>query len=186
MPITSSRILSRVRSSLSTRTVSAAMIAAGVMAASVMLAAAPAHAQDGGIALGSHVPPASVQSLDGKAADLTGIVGPGPAVIEFWATWCPNCKELEPAMAAAQTKYAGRVRFVTVAVAINESIDRVRKHIAAHPIAGSVVYDAGGTAASAYDAPATSYVVVIDRTGKVVYTGVGGTQDLDAAIRKAI
>jgi hypothetical protein len=48
------------------------------------------------------------------------------------------------------------------------------------------VFDANGTAASAYDAPATSYVVIIDRTGRVVYTGVGGTQDIDAAIHKAI
>jgi predicted transcriptional regulator len=53
-------------------------------------------------------------------------------------------------------------------------------------MAPTVVYDADGSAASAYDAPATSYVVVIDRAGKVVYTGVGGTQDLDAAIRKAL
>jgi hypothetical protein len=38
----------------------------------------------------------------------------------------------------------------------------------------------------AYDVPATSYVVVIDKTGKIVYTGVGGTQNLDAAIKKAL
>jgi ribosomal protein S5 len=29
-------------------------------------------------------------------------------------------------------------------------------------------------------------VVVLDRQGRVVYTGVGGDQDLDAAIRKAL
>ena len=75
---------------------------------------------------------------------------------------------------------------MTVAVAINESIERVQKHVAAHNMPGTVVYDADGNAASAYDAPATSYVVVIDHTGKVVYTGVGGTQDLDAAIKKAL
>lgn len=145
-----------------------------------------AHAQDGGIALGTHAPTAAVQSLDGKPLQLSTVTGTGPAVIEFWATWCPNCKELEPAMTAAQAKYAGRIKFVTVAVAINESIDRVRKHAAAHNMAPTVVYDADGNAASAFDAPATSYVVVINRAGQVVYTGVGGTQDLDAAIRKAL
>jgi hypothetical protein len=34
--------------------------------------------------------------------------------------------------------------------------------------------------------PATSFVVVIDKTGKVVYTGLGGTQDLDAQIKKVL
>ena len=38
----------------------------------------------------------------------------------------------------------------------------------------------------AFDAPATSYVVVLDKTGKVVYTGLGGKQNLDAAIQKAL
>jgi len=159
-------------------------VAAIVVGAAV--AARPASAQDGGIALGARAPAASVRTLDGKPVDLASVVGPGPALIEFWATWCPNCKELEPTLSAARAKYAGRVTFVTVAVAINESIERVRRHAASHPMGPSIVYDADGTAASAYDAPATSYVVVIDRTGRVVYTGVGGTQDLDAAIRKAL
>jgi thiol-disulfide isomerase/thioredoxin len=159
---------------------------AALAAIAMVALSRPAAAQDGGIALGAHVPPAAVRSLDGAPLQLSTIVGPGPALVEFWATWCPNCKELEPAMAAAQTKYAGRVKFVTVAVAINESIERVRKHAAAHKMAPTVVYDADGAAATAYDAPATSYVVVIDHAGKVVYTGIGGTQDLDAAIKKAL
>ncbi|HEU5183589.1 MAG TPA: hypothetical protein VFU01_03405, partial [Gemmatimonadaceae bacterium] len=47
-------------------------------------------------------------------------------------------------------------------------------------------YDYAGDAAEKYDAPATSYVVVIDREGRVTYTGVGGDQDLEAEIRKAL
>ena len=41
-----------------------------------------------------------------------------------------------------------------------------------------------GEATGAYDVPATSYVVVVDRTGKIVYTGVGGDQGpkIEAAI----
>lgn len=145
-----------------------------------------ATAQDGGVAVGARAPGAVVRSLDGKSVDLTSLVGHGPALLEFWATWCPNCKELEPRMAAAAKRYGAQVRFVTVAVAINESMERVQRHAAAHPLPGTVVYDADGNAASAYDAPATSYVVVIDRSGRVAYTGVGGTQDLDAAIRKVL
>jgi len=162
------------------------VVVAVLASMSAIVGAARTDAQDGGITLGSHAPSVEVRSLDGTNIDLSRVTGPGPALIEFWATWCPNCKELEPAMAAAQSKYGSRVHFVTVAVSINESMERVQKHVAAHTVPGTVVYDADGHAASAYDAPATSYVVVIDRTGRVVYTGVGGTQDLDAAIRKAL
>ena len=39
---------------------------------------------------------------------------------------------------------------------------------------------------AAYRAPHTSYLVVIDAAGKVVYTGVGPDQDVDAAVSRAI
>ena len=39
--------------------------------------------------------------------------------------------------------------------------------------------------ARAYDVPGTSYIVVVDRHGKVSYTGSGDKQDLVAAVAKA-
>jgi len=107
-------------------------------------------------------------------------------VIEFWATWCGNCRELEPRMQAAQRAYAGRVAFVGVAVSVNQSPERVRRYVSEHLTGFTHFYDRRGDAVGDYDVPATSYVVVTDRTGKVVYTGLGGTQDIDAAIRKAL
>ena len=46
--------------------------------------------------------------------------------------------------------------------------------------------NAKGNAADSYDAAATSYIVVLDKTGSVVYTGLGGSQNIDAAVRKGI
>jgi thiol-disulfide isomerase/thioredoxin len=143
-------------------------------------------AQDLGLSVGSKAPSAVVHSLDGKPVELASYVGKTPVLIEFWATWCPNCKELEPAMAAAQKKYGARVKFVGVAVSVNESPELVKRYAAKHALPLDVLYDRTGAATDAYDVPATSYVVVIDRKGTVVYTGQGGTQDLDAAIAKAL
>ena len=144
------------------------------------------RAQDLGIAVGSKAPSAVVQSLEGKPVELASYVGKTPVLIEFWATWCPNCKELEPAMAAAQKKYGARVKFVGVAVSVNQSPELVRRYAVKHALPLEVLYDRTGAATDAYDVPATSYVVVIDRKGTVVYTGQGGTQNLDAAIAKAM
>ncbi|HEV7594302.1 MAG TPA: TlpA disulfide reductase family protein [Gemmatimonadaceae bacterium] len=158
----------------------AAAITAGV------LAAAPLAAQDLGIEVGSRAPAVTVHALDGKAVDLGQYIGKTPMLIEFWATWCPNCRELMPALLDAEKKYGKRVKFVALAVAINQSPERVRRFLAAHPLPHDTFYDTEGKAAGAFDAPATSYVVVLDKTGKVVYTGLGGKQDLEAALRKAL
>ena len=158
--------------------------AAAITAA--LFVAAPVVAQDLGIEVGTRAPAVTVHTLDGKPVDLGQYIGKTPMLIEFWATWCPNCRELMPTLLDVEKKYGKRVKFLALAVAINQSPERVRRSLAAHPLPHETLYDTDGKAAGAFDAPATSYVVVIDKTGKVVYTGLGGKQNLDAALKKAL
>jgi thiol-disulfide isomerase/thioredoxin len=161
------------------------------MAAVASVASAPlmsnaVYAQDLGIKVGAIAPGAPIETLDGKTTDLRTVMAGRATVLEFWATWCGNCKQLEPAMVSAYNKYKDRVQFLAVAVSLNQSVDRVRAYQARYKLPFTFLYDRRGDASEAYDAPATSYVVVINAAGRVVYTGVGGTQDLDAAIARAL
>jgi thiol-disulfide isomerase/thioredoxin len=151
-----------------------------------LLAPVAVLAQDLGIEVGAKAPAVSVQSLDGKDVPLGNYIGKTPVLMEFWATWCPNCRELMPTLLEAEKKYGKRVKFMAIAVAINQSPEKVKRWLAAHPMPHDMFYDHEGKAAGAFDAPATSYVVVLDKSGKVVYTGLGGKQDLEAAIKKAL
>jgi thiol-disulfide isomerase/thioredoxin len=159
-----------------------------LIAGTITLALTPIllRAQDLGIEVGTAAPVVKVQSLDGKDVSLGNYIGKTPVLIEFWATWCPNCKELMPTLLDAEKKFGKQVKFIALAVAINQSPEKVRRWLAAHPMPHDTFYDEQGRAAGAFDAPATSYVVVLDKTGKVVYTGLGGKQDLEAAIKKAL
>lgn len=154
--------------------------------AAAFVVARPAAAQDLGIDVGAAAPVVTVQSLDGKEINLGKYIGKTPVLIEFWATWCSNCKELMPTLLDVEKKFGKQVKFVALAVAINQSPEKVRRFLAAHPLPHDTFYDVDGKAAGAFDAPATSYVVVLDKNGRVVYTGVGGKQNLEAAIRKAL
>ena len=156
--------------------------------ATIAFASAPAmvKAQDLGIQVGSEAPAAKVHTLDGKEADLAQYTGKTPVVMEFWATWCPNCAELEPTLVAAAKKFGTQVKFVGVAVSVNETPERVKAFVAKHGLPGDQYFDTKGNATGAYDVPATSYVVVLNKAGKVVYTGLGGKQNLEAAIKKAL
>lgn len=152
----------------------------------MILCAPGAGAQSSGIRVGAQAPGAIVETLDGKQADLSQYVGKQPVLIEFWATWCGNCRQLEPAIHAAAEKYKGKVAFVGVAVSVNQSPERVRLYAEKHKLPLTVFYDRKGHASDAYDVAATSYIVVVNKAGKVVYTGLGGDQDIDAAVAKAL
>ena len=160
----------------------------GVTIGALSLMLAPAmRAQDPmGLAVGTKAPGAIVQTLDGKRVDLASYLGKGPVVLEFWALWCGNCKELEPQLLSLVKKYEGKVTFVSVAVSVNESPERVQKYITKYGFTHQVVFDATGAATDAYEVPATSYVVVVDKSGKIVYTGLGGDQKLEAAVAKGL
>lgn len=143
-----------------------------------------AQEAEAGIALGATPPAVTIADLDGTPVALAQLIGREPALIEFWATWCPLCRALEPALKAAHRRFGDRVRFVAVAVAVNETPAGVRRHLAAHPMPFPFLWDTNGNATRAFQVPSTSYVVVLDAQGKVVYTGVGAEQDLEAAVAR--
>ena len=145
-----------------------------------------AAAQDIGLELGTQGPAAAVETLDGKPADLSMWVGKKPVLLEFWATWCANCAQLEPHMLDMHAKYGSQVEFVGVAVSFNQSAARAKAYVEKHKIPWAQLFDHKGNAGGAYDAPATSYIVILDKAGKVVYTGLGGRQDLEPALKQAL
>jgi len=147
---------------------------------------APLSAQESGIALGSRAPTMTLDNMSGKAVNLADFIGKKTVLLEFWATWCGNCKALEPRMLAAHKKYGDQVAIFAIAVPINQTLARVQRYVEEHKYPFPMLWDKDGALAGEYEVPATSYVVVIDKSGKVVYTGSGGTQDLESAIKRGL
>ena len=148
--------------------------------------AAGAAAQDVGIEIGARPDAVQLEDLDGNSVDLASIVGKKPVLLEFWATWCSVCRALEPKLKAAHEHYGARVEFVLVAVGVNQNPRSIKRHLEERPLPGRVLWDGAGRAVRAYMAPNTSYIVVLDAAGRVVYTGTGEDQDIAAAVARAI
>lgn len=149
------------------------------------VAAAPADAQ-AGIAVGTAAPVVLVNDLEGRPVAFGEFIGKKPVLIQFWATWCELCEKLDPKVRSAAEKYGSTVEFIGVNVTVNQKADRVKRWVAEHKPVFRVVWDDRGVAVRAYDVPTTSFVVIVDAQGKVAYTGVGGDQDIEGALRKVV
>ncbi len=158
-----------------------------VWLALVALLAAPSVslAQESGIPVGSKAPVMAVNDLDGKPVDLGQWIGKKPVLLEFWATWCENCEALLPRFVAARKQVGDRVEFIGINVTVNQSPARVRRYMEQHQIPFRILYDDAAVSTRAYEAPATSYVVIIDAKGIVQYTGVGADQAFETALTRA-
>ena len=145
-----------------------------------------AQAQSQGLKIGDKAPTAIVQTLDGEPVDLAQFVGKKPVLIEFWATWCPLCKQLEPTIKALHDKYEGELEIVHLVVPQNQTPERAREYVERRKLPGHFFFDADGAAYKAFSAYHTSYIVVLDRDGTVVHSEDGPKQDLETAVMKAI
>ncbi|WP_419162473.1 TlpA family protein disulfide reductase [Candidatus Palauibacter sp.] len=148
--------------------------------------AGPLNAQSGvgqvSLPAGTEGPDAALQDLDGNDVQLLDYAGDKPTLIEFWASWCEQCEGLQPQIDQVQADFGDRVNVVAVAVAVAQSLRRVKRHAEAHGAEYPYLWDASGAAVRAYSATTTSIVVILDADGKVAYTGVGPDQDLVGAV----
>lgn len=73
----------------------------------------------------------SLEDVAGKSQPFSRWQG-RTLVVNFWATWCPPCREEMPAFSRLQDRYAARgVQFVGIAL---DTADNVRAFAEAHPV----------------------------------------------------
>ena len=153
----------------------------------MVLSAPGLRAQEMGLPSGSSAPEASLVDLDGNPAELLDFIGKGkPALVEFWAHWCGQCRRLQPEMDRVQATYGNQVNVVAVAVAVSQTPDQIKRHLEEHSPGYPYLFDGNGEAVRNYNVPGTAVVLIFDGEGKVVYNGAGGSQDLVGALREIL
>ncbi len=87
---------------------------------------------------GKPAPPFQLQTLEGKPFSLADAKGK-VVFVNFWATWCPPCRDEMPSMVALgrelETKYPDK--FKMVAVSVDDGWQPVREFFAAPPYGGN-------------------------------------------------
>jgi len=142
-------------------------------------AAAPPFAlallvKDGAAVVGQ--PTLSLEELRGKVV-----------ILDFWASWCGPCQLEAPLVNKVAQRFKERG---VVAVGINTSDQpgRGRAWALSKGLTFPIVHDDDDSAARAYGVDSLPTLVVISRTGKIIATRTGVTDDaeLDALVRQAL
>lgn len=62
--------------------------------------------------------PAATKGVDGKTEAMSDL----PKLWDFWATWCPPCKELKPVIEALEQEYAGKIEIKSIDVDVEKDL----------------------------------------------------------------
>ena len=127
---------------------------------------------ESGPEVGKKAPEFQLASLDGeekKLGDFRGQV----IVLNFWATWCPPCREEMPAL---QKVYRDMHEHGVIVVGVNlgEPASRVREFVDEFGVEFPILLDHHGEVAQEYRVRALPVTFWIDRSGIIRDITIGG------------
>jgi thiol-disulfide isomerase/thioredoxin len=132
-------------------------------------------------------PPFELAGADGARVSLAALRGQ-VVFVNFWATWCPPCRDEMPSMVKLAQELARKHpgKFKMVAVSVDDGWDPVKEYFAAPPFSGppkdvSVVLDTSAESARAYYCTARGFcpdikfpeTYIVDKAGRLVGYMVG-------------
>lgn len=116
-------------------------------------------------------PDFSLQSLDGKQYTLSGLRG-RVVFVNFWATWCPPCREEIPSMVKFYNKMKNEGVEI-LAVSEDTDIEAVRKFVKKYQITFPILMDTKKEAYRLYRATGVPETHLIGKDGAVDSSQIG-------------
>ncbi len=116
---------------------------------------------------GQPAPRWTLNTLDGKPVNLSDMQGK-PALINFWASWCPPCIEETPALIQAYDELKGEGRSMEfIGIGTNDKVDNLKKFATNNDVSYVLVADPDGKVSDAYGVLGMPTTVFIDSNGIV-------------------
>ncbi|MEW6046791.1 MAG: TlpA disulfide reductase family protein [Bacillota bacterium] len=134
--------------------------------------------------IGSPAPDFTLKDLEGRTVRLSDLRG-RPVMINFWATWCPPCREEMPHIEEFVRRFGGRIE--VLGVDVGEPAELVRAFLEKNPYSWRFLLDSDGQVMERYRVFAIPTSYFIDREGivRAVYTGAMSPEQLRGFARQA-
>ena len=111
----------------------------------------------------------TLMDLDGNEISLSDFNGK-VLILNFWATWCPPCREEIPDFVEVYNEYESKdVQFIGVS---NEDISTLRSFVEDYNINYPILID-NANVASKWGINAIPTTFMLDRDGKVIFKNIG-------------
>lgn len=123
-------------------------------------------------------PDFTVLDKDGNTVRLSEKFGK-PVVINFWATWCPPCKQELPDFDKLCKEYGDRVVFMMVNLTdgYRDTVDGTKRFVSGKGYTFPVYFDTKDNAASAYNVSSIPQTTFIDAKGNIYTTRIGAMNE---------
>lgn len=115
--------------------------------------------------------------LDGTPVSLGEFRGQ-PALLQFWASWCPVCSLEQGSIHSIAQDYA------VLSIALDDSsADEIRHWMASKGVSYRVILDPSGHISGRFGVQGVPTSMIIDASGEIRFVEVGYTTEIGLRIR---
>jgi peroxiredoxin len=116
--------------------------------------------------VGEKAPDFTLKTISGNSVSLNEFRGQNPAIVFFWATWCPHCQNQLLSL-NKQGKDFEKKGIKLVLVDLGESANVVAAYVKKHDIQFEVFLDEESAVAEEYGIVGVPTFFFIDKSGKI-------------------
>lgn len=113
--------------------------------------------------------PFSLRDLADKEVSLKDVLSEKPALLAFWATWCPHCAAEIPELNKLEKEYGQKL--AVLAINVQEPRSPVAAYAKKKEVSYGVLLDKEAKVARSYLVHGVPTIVLIGKDGNVYYRG---------------
>ncbi len=118
-------------------------------------------------------------SLPDLAGKLHSLPKGEVVLLNFWATWCPPCRQELPSMVKLYEKFGGKLK--VVAISVDHDAEALASFVREHNLPFTVLHDADSEVSRAYGVFRYPESFIINRKGQIVSHEIGAINWMDVA-----
>ena len=119
----------------------------------------------------------SLAKLGGGTINLADYRGKKPVILDFWTSWCPNCKRDMPRLNSWYQKYKDKVE--VIGINLQEPSSTVQRFVDSRNITFPIALDPRRQASLAFQIQYTNTHILINKEGIVVRVIPGDIRESD-------
>ncbi len=125
-------------------------------------------------AIGAAAPDFTLESVSGTNVALSSLKGKY-VLVDFWASWCAPCRQENPNVVKAYSKYADK-GFDILSVSLDRDSAAWKKAILDDGLTWTQVIDGDGAIANTYGVVGIPFTLLLDKEGNIIAKNLRGNQ----------
>jgi cytochrome c biogenesis protein CcmG, thiol:disulfide interchange protein DsbE len=118
------------------------------------------------------IPDFTLQDVNGNDVNISEILKTGPAVIDFWATWCQPCLRELPRFDDLQKKYP-QVSFLMITIDAPKSKARAKSEVKSKKYVFTTLFDSNQYVKDKLNVDSIPHTFIVKQNGEISYEHLG-------------